>query len=81
MATCRDPEGWRAISRIRDFDTTLCFEEGIILSVLLGGLLVAATWRSLQLCLLPSRTLTSKSRWLLRSKIVGVSRAISPNLC
>lgn len=71
MATCRDAEGWKAVSRIRDFDTTLCFEEGIILSVLLGGLLVSAVWRSLYLCLLNPRTRTPKSRWLLMAKLVG----------
>lgn len=76
MATCRDVEGWRAVSRIREFDTTLCFEEGAILSVLLGGLLVVGAWRSLRLCLLPPRALTSKSRWLLRSKIVSILRSM-----
>ncbi|KAF9457511.1 multidrug resistance-associated ABC transporter [Collybia nuda] len=70
MAICRDGEGWKAVSRIRDFDTTLCFEEGVIMSLLLGGLLVVAVWRSLHLCVLPARNLTVKSRWLLRSKII-----------
>jgi hypothetical protein len=34
--TCRDAEGWRAVSRLRDFDTTPCFEEGVLLPSLLA---------------------------------------------
>ncbi|KAG6828729.1 hypothetical protein H0H92_006917 [Tricholoma furcatifolium] len=49
MATCRDPEGWRIVSRTREFDTTLCFEEGVLLSGLLAVFLVFATYRSLVL--------------------------------
>lgn len=71
MAICHDPEGWQAVSRIREFDTTLCFEEGIILSVILGGLLVSAAWRSLSLCLLSSKSRSSKSHWLLAIKLVS----------
>jgi hypothetical protein len=37
--TCRDIEGWRAISRLRSFDTTPCFEEGILLPSLLANFL------------------------------------------
>lgn len=72
MATCRDAEGWRTVSRIREFDTTPCFEEGVILSLLLGGLFVVGAWKSLRLSLLAPRSLTSKSRWILRSKIVSI---------
>lgn len=71
MAVCRDPEGWRAFSRIRDFDITFCFEEGVVISVLLGALLLSAVWRSSVLSSLPSRARSSKSWWLLRAKLVS----------
>ncbi|KAG6889968.1 hypothetical protein C0992_003448 [Termitomyces sp. T32_za158] len=69
MATCHDPEGWRVISRARDFDTSLCFEEGVLLSVLLAVLLVVATARSLTLILDLSKERTCNSRYLLRTKL------------
>jgi hypothetical protein len=68
MATCRDTEGWKAVSRIRDFDTTPCFEEGVILSVLLGVLFLSAVWRSSVLSLLPPR---HNNWWRLRVKLVS----------
>ena len=35
QVTCRDPEGWGPVSRLRQFDLTPCFEEGVVLSSLL----------------------------------------------
>jgi hypothetical protein len=34
MAICRDIEGWDTVSRLRDFDTTPGFEEGVCLHIL-----------------------------------------------
>lgn len=70
MATCRDPEGWNAVSRLRDFDTTPCFEEGIILSSLTALLLVTAVLRSFALSWSQPRERSSKSWWVLRIKLV-----------
>ena len=47
MAACRDIEGWRAISQLRNFDTTPCFEEGVLLPSLLAAIFLAATMGSL----------------------------------
>lgn len=47
MATCRDLEGWRAVSRLREFDTTPCFQEGILLPSLLATIFFVSTARSL----------------------------------
>ncbi|KAG6899872.1 hypothetical protein C0993_005842 [Termitomyces sp. T159_Od127] len=68
MATCHDPEGWRIISRVRDFDTSLCFEEGVLLSGLLAALLVVATASWYLLC--------TKLALLLASLIVSVSNLL-----
>jgi hypothetical protein len=70
MATCHDSEGWKVVSRIRDFDSTLCFEEGIILSSVLGLLLVSALLRSLFLAQSELMVRSAKSLWVLRGKLV-----------
>ncbi|KAF8074805.1 multidrug resistance-associated ABC transporter [Lyophyllum atratum] len=77
MAICRDPEGWRVVSRIREFDTTLCFEEGVLLSALLGALLILATWRSLALFRAPYQERPSKSRWLLAAKLTLLTASLT----
>lgn len=80
MAVCRDPEGWRAFSRIRDFDITFCFEEGVVISVLLGALLLSAVWRSSVLSSLPSRARSSKSWWLLRAKLALLALSFTSSI-
>ncbi|KAF8159727.1 multidrug resistance-associated ABC transporter [Crassisporium funariophilum] len=50
MAACHDKEGWDVVSRLRDFDTTPCFEEGIIISGLLVGVFALSLLRTLSLC-------------------------------
>ena len=70
MATCRDLEGWRIVSWLREFDLTLCFEEGIILTSLLTILLLSALCRIFTLTRLPSRDISRKSRWRLWAKLV-----------
>ncbi|KAG6844742.1 hypothetical protein H0H87_004074 [Tephrocybe sp. NHM501043] len=69
MATCHDPEGWRIISRVREFDTTLCFEEGVLLSSLLGSLFLLATVRSLALAFDLPKDRTHKSCLFLWAKL------------
>lgn len=70
MASCRDVEGWRIVSKLREFDFTLCFEEGVILTSLLALLLLSATCRIWALRYLPSRDISRKSRWRLWAKLV-----------
>ncbi|KAG5642914.1 hypothetical protein DXG03_001885 [Asterophora parasitica] len=80
MATCHDPEGWRVVSRVREFDTTLCFEEGIILSTILGVLLILATGRSLALWVAPSKERTRKSWWILWAKLTFLAASLVASL-
>lgn len=70
MASCRDVEGWRIVSKLREFDFTLCFEEGVILTSILALLLLSATCRIWALRHLPSRVISRKSRWRLWVKLV-----------
>ncbi|KAG0695817.1 P-loop containing nucleoside triphosphate hydrolase protein, partial [Suillus ampliporus] len=76
MATCQDVEGWRIVSELRDFDFTLCFEEGVILTSLLTLLLLSATYRIWLLRYLPSHDISCKSRWRLCAKLTLLGLAI-----
>ncbi|KXN89408.1 Metal resistance protein YCF1 [Leucoagaricus sp. SymC.cos] len=67
---CHDPEGWRVVSRLRPFDATPCFEEGILFTTALAVLLIAGLFRSLSLSTLEPCHVSSRSRWILRAKIV-----------
>ncbi|KAH0582641.1 hypothetical protein H2248_010564 [Termitomyces sp. 'cryptogamus'] len=69
MAICHDPEGWHIISRVREFDTTLCFEEGVLLSALLAVFLLVATAKSLVSVSDVSRERTCKSWYFLCIKL------------
>ncbi|KAJ6497380.1 hypothetical protein C8R45DRAFT_1071980 [Mycena sanguinolenta] len=68
---CRDVEGFTPFSRVRDFDLTPCFEEGILNSSLLGVLLLWSVLGSLYLCLVESQTRSRKSRVILGAKILS----------
>ena len=74
MATCRDIEGWHIVSNLREFDLTLCFEEGVILTSLLTILLFSEIWRICRLTRLPSRIISRTSRWRLWAKLVRSGR-------
>ncbi|KAF9078085.1 metal resistance protein YCF1 [Rhodocollybia butyracea] len=76
---CKDPEGWRAISKLR-FDTTPCFEEGILFSSLYAIVFLAGVIKTLSVCLSPPLNRTSKSRWLLRGKILLLTLAFFTSL-
>ncbi|KAF6761448.1 metal resistance protein YCF1 [Ephemerocybe angulata] len=81
MAICQDAEGWIPVSRTRPFDSSPCFEEGIVLSSLLALLLVIGLVRVGSVGLYPPLNRTLKSWGLLWLKIallvaaVGVSTA------
>ncbi|KAJ8592180.1 P-loop containing nucleoside triphosphate hydrolase protein [Rhizopogon salebrosus TDB-379] len=81
MATCRDLEGWRIVSNLREFDLTLCFEEGIILTSLLAILLLSAISRIGALTRLPSHDISRRSRWRLWAKLTLLALAIIASCC
>jgi len=76
MATCRTTyhgrsEGWGPVSKLREFDLTPCFEEGIILSTLLVVLLVVSLFRLWETkSAAVNRTLTCRSASVLKAKLV-----------
>ena len=43
---CRDIEGWGVVSRLREFDITPCFEEGVIISGLLSAVFILTLLRT-----------------------------------
>ena len=70
-ATCRHSEGWGPVSRLRPFDLTPCFEEGILFSVPLGSLIVLGLIRVYQLYQLVALQRAQKRNvWLLWAKLV-----------
>ncbi|KAJ3711222.1 P-loop containing nucleoside triphosphate hydrolase protein [Lentinula raphanica] len=69
MSACKDLEGWNLVSQLRDFDTTPCFEEGILFSSLYTIIFLASVFRTLSACLSSPLKRTSKSLWLLRGKL------------
>ncbi|KAF8740000.1 hypothetical protein AX14_009122 [Amanita brunnescens Koide BX004] len=69
MASCRDPEGWGPISRVRSFDTTLCFEEGVILPSILTGFICFALLQIGIFYSKPPRARSQKSYLLLWTKL------------
>ncbi|OJA12951.1 hypothetical protein AZE42_07484 [Rhizopogon vesiculosus] len=77
MATCADVEGWGIVSWLREFDLTLCFEEGVILTSLLAILLLSAVGSIGALTRLPSRDISGKSRWKLWAKLTLLALAIA----
>ena len=69
--TCHHGEGWGPVSRLRPFDLTPCFEEGILFSVPLGSLIVLTLVRVYQLYRLVALRRTQKINvWLLWGKLV-----------
>lgn len=77
LLQCRDKDGWQWTSRSRDFDLSLCAEEGFILSSFLAILIVAALVRLAVLSFAPARDISRKSHWRLWAKLVGVSSLTS----
>ncbi|KAI9460421.1 P-loop containing nucleoside triphosphate hydrolase protein [Boletus coccyginus] len=69
LAQCRDRDGWRWTSRRRDFDLSLCAEEGVLIASLLAVLAVAALARIRQLSYAPNHVVARSSRWRLWAKL------------
>src|SRR6266511_2892466 len=70
MATCRDIEGWKAVSHLREFDSTPCFEEGIVIFSLLTVVLLSSIFKSVSLRIYEPLVKTRKSIWFLKIKLV-----------
>ncbi|KAJ7281673.1 multidrug resistance-associated ABC transporter [Mycena rebaudengoi] len=81
MAQCHDPEGYLGpVSRLRDFDLTFCFEEGVLISGLLATLLIWSVISSMSLFVLNSAPRSIKSRILLWGKLGLLMLALSASL-
>ncbi|KAJ3500325.1 hypothetical protein NLJ89_g9851 [Agrocybe chaxingu] len=80
MATCRDIEGWQLVSRLRDFDTTPCFEEGFLNSGLLAAALLIAISKSLTLYNTGPSERSRKSTWVLRAKLAFLTISFGSSL-
>lgn len=70
LDACRNREGWGPISRFRNFDFTLCFEEGVLLSTFLVLFGLAASVRCYALIGLPDLERTRRSLRILALKQV-----------
>ncbi|KAJ7760397.1 P-loop containing nucleoside triphosphate hydrolase protein [Mycena metata] len=79
MAQCRDPEGFTPVSRLRDFDLTPCFEEGILNSGVLTVLLISSLL-SLPLCLVDAQKRSMKSRIILGAKLTLLFCALATSV-
>ncbi|KAJ7695169.1 metal resistance protein YCF1 [Mycena rosella] len=77
MAQC---EGFAPVSRLREFDLTLCFEEGVLLSGLLAVLLTTSVIASLSLSLADVQTRSKKSRVILGAKLTLLIFALASSL-
>ncbi|KAJ7245130.1 multidrug resistance-associated ABC transporter [Mycena haematopus] len=77
---CRDVEGFEPFSRLRDFDLTPCFEEGVLNSGLLGVLLTWSVLSSLHLCVVESQTRSTKSRVILGAKLASLFFAFASSV-
>jgi ATP-binding cassette, subfamily C (CFTR/MRP), member 1 len=73
MAICRDSEGWHTVSRLRNFDFTPCFEEGIIISGLLSGVFILTLLRTLSIYFNQPLERSHKSIQVLTIKLVRLS--------
>ncbi|KAJ6474594.1 multidrug resistance-associated ABC transporter [Mycena vitilis] len=80
MAYCRDAEGFGPFSRLRDFDLTPCFEEGILNSGLLAVLLIYSVLNSLALCVANSQMRSTKSRIILGVKLTFLFLAFASSV-
>jgi len=70
---CTDQDGWSPVSRTRDFDLTLCFEVFVVLPTFLGLLLILGILRAFQLTKNHALPRTTKSRRILKAKLVRLS--------
>ncbi|KAG8218181.1 multidrug resistance-associated protein 1 [Butyriboletus roseoflavus] len=75
-----DSDGWRWSSRLRDFDLSLCAEEGLILTSLLAILAIAALVRISLLSYVAGRDISRNSRWRLWAKLTLLGLAFLTSL-
>lgn len=73
MEICRDSEGWHRFSRLRDFDITPCFEEGVIISSLLTAVFILTLSRTISLYFNQPLERSHKSIQILTIKLVRPS--------
>ena len=73
MEICRDSEGWERVSRRRDFDTTPCFEEGVIICSLLSAVLILTLLRTISIYFKQPLERSPKSIQILTVKLVSPS--------
>ncbi|KAI0091755.1 metal resistance protein YCF1 [Irpex rosettiformis] len=76
---CKDPYGeqWGPISRLRDFDLTPCFEEGLLLPGLLALFILLQTFRVYALSSkFKNLERSRKSVWVLKSKLIFLTLAV-----
>lgn len=76
LVQCRDSDGWYWTSQLRDFDLSLCAEEGFLLTSLLAILVIATLTRSCLLLYAPQRDISRNSRWRLYAKLVSLFRSL-----
>ncbi|KAF8436032.1 hypothetical protein L210DRAFT_3632182 [Boletus edulis BED1] len=80
LVQCRDRDGWQWTSNLRDFDLSLCAEEGILLTSFLAVLIVAGITRTIQLSYAPAHVISRNSRWRLWSKLTLLGLAFLTSL-
>lgn len=80
IGRCRDPEGWRLFSILREFDFTLCFEEGVILPSFLAVFLACTLTRLCVISKLDKSERSKLSTWLLRIKLFVLACVLSASL-
>ena len=69
-AICRDSEGWDTVSRLREFDITPCFEEGVIISGLLSVVFILTLLKTVTICFKKPLERSHKSIQILFIKLV-----------
>ncbi|KAF9525987.1 multidrug resistance-associated ABC transporter [Crepidotus variabilis] len=71
MFTCRDPEGWGPVSKLRQFDTAPCFQEGVLISGILALVFTLSSLTTCYTCVYKSALeRTRLSQWQLRAKLI-----------
>ncbi|KIP05505.1 hypothetical protein PHLGIDRAFT_128871 [Phlebiopsis gigantea 11061_1 CR5-6] len=78
--SCNDPEGWGPVSRLRQFDLTPCFEEGVLLSSVLVLFSVLAVFRCVALRSFKSYSRCKRSRVILWVKLSLLALALGASI-
>ncbi|KAF8527278.1 P-loop containing nucleoside triphosphate hydrolase protein [Gautieria morchelliformis] len=80
MLSCPDADGWGPVSRDRDFDFTLCFEEAVLLPTLFGALVLLGFAQALRLTRNPVLPRGKRSCRILKAKLTLLILAASCSL-